>query len=133
MKLESGPDNRKSLGFLGENIARRFLEERGYQILAQNYRKPWGEIDLIAQKEGIIVFCEVKTNSKKFSGPSAGGFNPEVRVNRTKARHIIRTADLFMKSHYPGERGWRIDIIAITLDSFDKKAGIRHFKNAVTG
>ncbi|MDP3731346.1 MAG: YraN family protein [bacterium] len=133
MMTEPNQDNRKSLGFFGENIAKRFLESRGYEILARNYQKPWGEIDIIAKKEGVIVFCEVKTNSKKFPGPSAGGFNPEVRVNPMKARHIIRTADLFMKSRYPGEREWRIDIIAITLDSFDKKAGIKHFKNAVTG
>ena len=133
MKIKPNQDNRKSLGFFGENIAKRFLESRGYEILARNYSKPWGEIDLIAKKEGIIVFCEVKTNSKKFPGSSAGGFNPEMRVNPTKERHIIRTADLFMKSHYPGEREWRIDIIAVTLDSFDKKAAIKHFKNAVTG
>ena len=122
--------SRKETGFLGENIAKRFLESRGYKILAQNYKKPWGEIDLIAEKEGIIVFCEVKTNSKSFAG---NGFNPEVRVNSLKARHIIRTAELLMNSRFAGGRGWRIDIIAVTLDSFTGKAAIKHFKNAVTG
>lgn len=129
MNLHTNKDNRKSIGFLGENIASRFLEKRGYQILARNYQKPWGEIDLIVKKEGVVVFCEVKTNSKKFSN---NAFNPEVRVNPTKARHIIRTAELLMKSRFSGESGgWRIDVIAITLDNFTQKAQIKHFKNAI--
>lgn len=134
MKLESNPNTKKTIGFLGENIAGLFLESKGYKILARNYQKPWGEIDLIVEKEGVIVFCEVKTNSKKFPGPSVGGFDPELRVNSFKARHITRTAELLINSRYAGEsREWRIDVIAITLDSFERKARIKHFKNAVTG
>ncbi len=127
--LENNQNNRKNIGFLGENIACRFLESRRYRILARNYQKPWGEIDVIAKKEGVIVFCEVKTNSRKFAGQA---FNPELRVNPTKARHIIRTADLLMKSRFKEEKGeWRVDIIAVTLDAFSKKAEIKHFKNAI--
>ena len=130
--FENNQNNPKNIGFLGENIAGRFLESRGYHILARNYQKPWGEIDLIAKKDGVIVFCEVKTNSKKFSGPSAGGFNPEVRVNPTKAWHIIRTADLLMKSRFKEEKvEWRVDVIAVTLDIFSRKAEVKHFKNAI--
>ncbi|TSC73632.1 MAG: putative endonuclease [Parcubacteria group bacterium Gr01-1014_44] len=131
MNLEESQNNRKGTGFLGENIAGRFLEGRGYKILARNYQKPWGEIDIIAEKEGVIVFCEVKTNSKKFSGHS---FNPEWRVNPVKARHIIRTAELLMNGRFASEnREWRIDIIAVTINAFTNKAEIKHFKNAVTG
>lgn len=131
MNLEENVNSTKSLGFLGENIAARFLESGGYKILAKNYQKPWGEIDIIAEKAGVIVFCEVKTNRKKFFG---GSFNPELRVNQAKARHIIRTAELLMKSRYAGEdREWRIDIIAIILDSSCGRAHIKHFKNAVIG
>jgi len=127
--LENSQNNRKNIGFLGENIAGRFLESRGYQILARNYQKPWGEIDLIVKKGGVIIFCEVKTNSRKFFNQA---FNPEVRVNPTKARHIIRTADLLMKSRFSKESGeWRIDIIAVTLDVFTGKAQVKHFKNAI--
>lgn len=127
--LENKPNSRKHIGFLGENIASRFLESRGYEILARNYQKPWGEIDLIVKKEGVIVFCEVKTNSKNFS---KGIFNPELRVNPIKARHIIRTADLLMKSRFSQESGeWRVDIIAVILDKFGRKAQIKHFKNAI--
>lgn len=124
----SSKNNRKEIGFLGENIAARYLESRGYKVLFKNYQKPWGEIDIIAEKEGVIAFCEVKTNSKDFGT----NFSPELRVNPKKAKHILRTAYLFLNHEFPGkEREWRIDIISVVLNKLDKKANITHFKKAL--
>lgn len=116
----------KEFGFLAENIAARYLEEGGYEIIAKNYRKPWGEIDVIARKDGVIIFVEVKANSREFSG----GFKPEVRVNNQKLRKITKTANLYM-GHELCDMNleWRIDIISITFDLQNKKAKISHFKN----
>ena len=120
-------DNKK-IGFLGENIAARYLENRGYKIIARNYQKPWGEIDIIAEKEGVTVFCEVKTNSKEFGNR----FSPELRVNPKKASHIIRTASLYLNNqNQNNEKEWRVDILAITINKLDKKARVLHFKNAL--
>ncbi len=121
-------DNRKKIGFLGENIAARYLESRGYKILFKNYQKPWGEIDIIAEKDGVVVFCEVKTNSKDFGS----NFSPELRVNPKKARHIIRTASLFLNQKFNGNKEWRVDILSITINSLDKTAKVLHFKNTLT-
>ena len=119
-------DNRKKVGFLGENIAANYLVSRGYKVLFKNYEKPWGEIDIIAEKNGIVIFCEVKTNSKQF----ADGFNPEIRVNPKKLRHITRTASIFMNSDTAlNGREWRIDVISIVFNKLDKNASITHFKN----
>jgi len=71
------------LGFLGENIAARHLEQKGYEIITKNYRKPWGEIDIIAKKHDIITFVEVKAN-QSFSQ----AFDPENRVNFQKMQKI---------------------------------------------
>lgn len=121
------PENkRKTIGSWGEELAADFLRDRNYHIIAQNYQKPWGEIDLIAKKDGVITFCEVKTNSQN----DAKVFSPELRVNSKKAKHILRTAKIFMGEHYPHTE-WRIDIIAIVIDKFKRQATIRHFKNAV--
>ena len=70
---------RTELGFAAEKIAGEFLEKRGYVILARNYRKPWGEIDIVCEKEGILVFVEVKANKT-----AAIGFEPELRADRKK-------------------------------------------------
>ncbi|HXK35813.1 MAG TPA: YraN family protein [Candidatus Paceibacterota bacterium] len=130
MPINLPKDPRKAVGDFGENLAARFLEEKGYRILMRNYHQPWGEIDLIAEKEGKIVFCEVKTNSRDFGR----GFKPEVRVDQRKAWQIIKSAELFLAKFYPEQaKEWRIDIIAVTILKAERKARLTHFKNAVTG
>jgi len=116
----------KELGFLAENIAARYLEGRGYEIIAKNYRKPWGEIDSVAKVGERIVFVEVKANRREF----AGDFNPEVRVDYQKVNKIKRTAELFLESELGDtDVDWQIDIVAVTFDTQGKKAKIRHFKD----
>lgn len=130
MTLELPKDPRKDIGNFGENLAARFLQEKGYKILMRNYRQPWGEIDIIAEKAGVVVFCEVKTNSRDFGG----GFNPEVRVDQRKAWQITKSAELFLAKRYPkGDKEWRIDIISVVLYKQERRAKITHFKNAVEG
>jgi len=116
----------KELGFLAENIAARYLEGGGYEILAKNYRRPWGEIDIIAKAGETTVFVEVKANRQEF----AGDFNPEARVDEQKIHKIKRTAMLYLERELGNmEVEWQIDIVAVTFDIPNKKAKIRHFKN----
>ncbi len=112
-------------GSLAEKYASEFLRTRNYSILAANYRKPWGEVDLIAEKDRILVFVEVKANSKEIPG-----FEPELRVNRDKVKRIIRAARTYLADkRYGPEQEWQIDIISITMDKERKIAKIKHFKN----
>ena len=121
-------DNRKTIGQWGEDLAADYLSGRQYHIVARNYKKPWGEIDLIAEKDKVVIFCEVKTNSKE----QGSNFSPELRVNSKKGRHILRTAKLFINDFYGGEeREWRVDIISVILKRLEGKALIRHFKNVL--
>ena len=58
------PDNRtnkRKIGDIGENIACMFLVKRGFKVIGRNYLKKWGEIDIIAEKQGILHFVEVKS------------------------------------------------------------------------
>ncbi len=111
---------------MAENIAARYLEEAGYEVVEKNYRKPWGEIDIVARKEGIVVFVEVKANKQAL----ASGFNPEVRVDRKKIGKIYKTAALYMEYEAGETAGeWQIDIVSVIFDIPNKKAKIRHFKN----
>lgn len=135
--------DRRELGFLAENIAARYLEEGGYEVLDKNYRKPWGEIDIVATKNGAMIFVEVKANRQEVAG-----FNPEIRADWNKMRKIKRTAALYMEyevgstspvrsregsqrasASYGMDREWQIDVIAVTFDLNNKKARLKHFKN----
>ncbi|MCE2995186.1 MAG: YraN family protein [Cyclobacteriaceae bacterium] len=93
-------------GKAGEDLAARFLLEKGYQILARNYRFKRSEIDIIAQKDNCLVFVEVKWRST-----DAFGY-PEEFVNEKKAAKILEGAD-----QYIYEANWngniRFDIVAI--------------------
>ena len=93
-------------GKAGEDLAARFLLEKGYQILARNYRYKRSEIDIIAQKDNCLVFVEVKWRST-----DAFGY-PEEFVNEKKAAKILEGAD-----QYIYEANWngniRFDIVAI--------------------
>ena len=116
----------KELGFLAENIAARHLESQGYEVIDRNYRKPWGEIDVIVQKDDIVCFVEVKANSQEF----VGDFNPEVRVDHRKLSKITKTAMLYLEYELKNpDAPWQVDIVSVTFDQVGKKAKIKHFKN----
>ncbi len=118
--------NSKELGYFAENIAARYLEGEGYEVIGKNYQKPWGEIDIIARKNKVISFVEVKANGQEF----IGDFNPEERVDWKKIEKIKRTATFYLEQELCDmDCEWQIDIISITFDRLDKKAKIKHFKN----
>src|SRR3990167_9043632 len=118
-------------GSFAEGLAEKFLEDRGYKVLGRNYRKPWGEIDIIAEKsanageEGIIIFVEVKASDS----PAPKGFEPEKRVNDDKIKRIKRAAQTYIQQNNLDNRSWQIDLIAIEFDKDRGAAKITHFKN----
>lgn len=116
---------RSKFGATAEKYAFDFLKSRDYSILAVNYRKPWGEIDIIAEKNEVLVFVEVKANHKEITG-----FEPELRVSKEKLKRIIRAARTYIvDKKYNPEPEWQIDIVSITIDEERKVAKIKHFKN----
>jgi len=125
--------NTKKLGADGENIAVLFLESKGYEIAAKNYRakikskKGAGqEIDIIAKKDGYIVFAEVKTRSSLTYGV------PSESVNINKQKHIISVAKRFLteSGSLYSESQPRFDIIEVYHDNKTGKNYVRHIEGA---
>ena len=112
-------------GSWAEGLSEKFLKDRGYMITGRNYRKPWGEIDIIAEKEGIVIFVEVKASDS----PAPKGFEPEKRVNNDKILRIKRAAQTYIQQKNLDDKSWQIDLIAIELDKDRGAAKITHFKN----
>lgn len=121
----------KKLGKAGEIIAKNYLQKKGYQILAENYIPKWAsfdrkEIDLIAKKDDVIVFVEVKTVSEN------QGFLPEDKINFLKQKKIIKVAESFLlERKIPLDTKWQIDTISVRIDPNFKKAKIRHLENTI--
>jgi len=93
---------RKAFGSHGEAHIAQFLEKHGYAIIARNYKKPYGEIDLIAQKDQEIVFVEVKTRRSEF-------IEPENLISPAQQRKIIATAKAYIAEYDLIEYVWRFD------------------------
>ncbi|OGM15112.1 hypothetical protein A2W15_00265 [Candidatus Woesebacteria bacterium RBG_16_41_13] len=110
-------------GNIGEELATSFLKGRGFKIIERNYRKKWGEIDIMAEKEGILHFVEVKA----ISNPD---YNPEANVRLWKKQRLSRAIRTYLAERkIPENQDFLIDIIAIFLDFPRKKARIRMLEN----
>lgn len=108
-----------STGQLGEELACRFLVERGYEILDRNCWLPGGEIDIVATRDGVIAAIEVKTRSTDDSGSALSAITPEkaTRVRRLLLTWARRNAGL-------GHR-LRVEGVALTLRP-GREARIQH-------
>ena len=112
----------QKIGTWGESVAAEYLEERGYILVARNVRTPYGEIDLILEKDGFTIFVEVKTRTSKSLGP------PEISVTPRKQEHMIATAEHYAAEHEIDH--WQIDVIAVERKR-NETPEITHFENAL--
>ena len=109
------------------------MRNKGYQILDRNYSKRFisgpqkGEIDIIAKDKDTICFVEVKT----LQSIQGRVIFPEEKVDFQKQRKIIKMAENWLREKkLPLESKWQIDVISVIVDLKEKKAKLRHLKNA---
>lgn len=125
------PSPKRQLGDIGEKIARNYLKRKGYNILENNYRKKYGEVDIVAKDRKVLVFVEVKT---RVYNPEVVYFPPEVNVHYFKGKKIERVANIYLSEKKFSENTlWQIDVVTVELNYTNRKAKITHFKNAVVG
>ena len=112
----------KETGQAGESIAKAYLEENGYEILDEDWCHKKAQVDLIAYKNKIIVFVEVKTRS------SSGFGEPEDFVHRAQQVNLQKAADeyIYIMNH-KGEL--RFDIISILFNSAGNYS-LKHIEDA---
>lgn len=110
-------------GVWGEVFASRYLRDGGYEIIAGNYRCRMGEIDIIARKDGVTVFTEVKTRGENALS------QPKEAVDGLKQRRLIAAANYYMKG-FRNEIRSRFDVIEIILDEEYALKSLNHIKNA---
>ena len=115
------------LGRIGEGLARRHLESQGYTIVAANVRNTSGEIDLVAEHKGAIVFVEVRTRR----GTGAG--SPEESITPRKRSRMTATALEYLQADESEGREWRIDVVAVEIGYDGRLRRIDIVENAVEG
>ncbi len=112
------------IGIFGENVASKYLEDKGYKIKEINYRTFLGEIDIICEYKGNIIFVEVKTRrSDKFGCP-------EEAVNFIKQQKIIKNALCYLSKYHLWEKNCCFDVILISISKHKDVKSIKHIRNA---
>jgi putative endonuclease len=121
-------ENRKQIGNYGEKLALEAYQEAGYKLVAQQYRCPNGEIDLILQKDNIIIFVEVRTKTSNRYGTA------EESITEKKKQTIRKVSQYFLNdAQYKGGDSKYIlqyDVISIYIDKQKKKAWLTRYEQA---
>lgn len=119
----------KGLGALGEALGLRYLVQKGYRILETNYQNQsgyrLGEVDIIAELDGVIVFVEVKTRAVT----ARKQLFPEEAINRDKLHKLSRVAQIYLRDRKCQGEPYRFDALAVLIDREDRVAKIRHFEH----
>lgn len=128
--------HKSEIGKLGEDIACGYLVKNAYKIIERNYKKPWGEIDIIAQdQQKTLVFIEVKAMAKNKPDSVYEDYQlvPEDNLTQAKLKQVIKSVSLYANSHQDliSQSGWRIDLIAIDIYP-DGNYDLRHLENIVS-
>ena len=110
--------NKREVWTRGEVAAKRYLEERGYRTLAENYAAKQGEVDLVMQDGDTVVFIEVKARETLAYGEPIEAVTPQ------KVRKIALTASQFLVQHRLLGRAVRFDVVEVFCGE------VRHTENA---
>ncbi len=117
---------------IGEEVAAEYLERLGYRILERNYLRPWGEIDIVATKNDIVHFVEVKAISRENRSDISREMShqPEDLVDVRKLRKVARTAEMYMASKRD-TREYQVDVVGVILDQQRRVAHCRLTEQAI--
>jgi putative endonuclease len=119
-------NQRQRLGKLGEDLATQYLIKNHYQVIGRNFKARYGELDIIAIKDNVLVFVEVKTRIGERFG------KPEEAVTPWKLREVVKTAEYYKLTHDNLPDLMRIDVIGIELDEDDKVVYFRHLESVTS-
>jgi putative endonuclease len=128
------PDLRRRTGRLGERLAAERLVRSGYRVIDRNYRKREGELDLVAARGGVLVFCEVKTliAPDGFQLLPASPLESVGPRKRAKIRRLARAwlADRAAARSLPRFRDMRFDAIGVVLSASGELVAFEHIESA---
>ncbi|HOW27659.1 MAG TPA: YraN family protein [Elusimicrobiota bacterium] len=100
----------RQVGDGGERRAKAYLEDKGLECLASNYRTRWGELDLVMRDGGAVVFVEVKTRRSTAYG------SPQEAVHSSKQGRMLKAALMFIKDRRLAGQDYRFDVVAVNPD-----------------
>jgi putative endonuclease len=123
---------RSKIGALGEDIACKYLVERGYEVVERNYNKKQGEIDIVAAKGKSLHFIEVKSVSWNFAWGTIAerGIRPEENIHANKLKRLFRAVQIYlMERRVPKDTLWQMDALFVFIDQKRKKSAVEYYEH----
>jgi len=117
-------DRRGAAGRTAESLAAAALEAAGLRIVARNWRRPEGELDIVADDRGTCVFVEVRSRTGVDRGHALEAITPQKRAQ------VIRAARLYLDAEAPSANGFRFDVVAVTFWDDARTPDVVHVPNA---
>jgi len=113
-----------ALGQRAEKLAADYLEQRGCAILARNWRRPEGELDLVAGTEDLCIFVEVRSRTGSERG------HPLETIDARKRARILRAARMYIDEEHPNAAVFRFDVVGVTFAPDDAPPELVHVEDA---
>ncbi len=125
------PTEKQRIGAIGEDIAATFLVKHGFSVISRNYRKKYGEIDIICEKDGMLHFVEVKTVSREnVSRETSDSYQAEENIHEAKLKRLGRTIEAYLLE-FDREEEWMFHAVIVLLDKKAKVAKVRFLKDLI--
>ena len=107
----------QKVGKIGENVTRRFYEKQGFTVIAENYTRKWGEIDLVMRKGTSIHFVEVKSKVVEDQSLVNHSYQPEENVHFAKVKRLRRVIETFILQNEAlcNECEWQFDVACVFI------------------
>jgi len=117
-------DRRSGTGRRAEQLASALLEGAGLRIVERNWRRPEGELDIVADDAGTCVFVEVRSRTGEEHGHALEAITPQKRAR------VVRAARLYLDAETPVAGGFRFDVVAVTFWEDGRPPDVVHIPNA---
>ena len=122
---------------MGEDIACKFLESKGFVVVDRNYQKKWGELDIVATKKRSVGgdsfhFFEVKSVMRDFSSMSFNPYQPEDNVHSLKVRHIRRIIQTYMAEKGRGpDADFHFHVLCVFMNEKTRRAKVKWIEDVI--
>jgi len=132
-------------GKIGEGVAAKFLEKNGFRVIERNYNRKWGELDIVAIKDNLVHFVEVKTVSRRSYGgkfeQEINNYRPEDNMHPWKLQRLRRAIQTYLlenkrkTSNFAkaslDEADWQFDLACVFLDQEKRVAKVKFIENLI--
>lgn len=119
-------------GMVGEDVACKFLVKQEFVVVARNYRKKWGELDIVAEKEGVTHVFEVKSTTSQIGEGRVDVHQPEHNVDSFKSGQIRRMIQTYFAEKGMGpEFDFKFHVLSVFVDLSTRRARVKWIKDVI--